>query len=196
MGDLREREFRVKLLEDTVRMCERDEELIQRIKYSCSNRLQFPDTSFEKMVNFYGNKRCYEIGSLRNPDSDLKKLRKVCEEHKEERIKVILFASTIHPGDSAIRGGSGGIETLCRISTLYPCLYSETLQKEFFENGGTDRIREGKKVCIYIPEVIGIRDEDVNDTFLHKEEWYRFDVLYCIGFLDGKRKQDAPFNFI
>ncbi len=179
-----ERECKIRLLESTMRICEREPSLIEQIQHSCDGTLQLSANVFEEMKDIYKKERYYEMGLWKDVDLGLRTLKKAYESNKEERIRVLLCANSMQPGDSAVKGGVGMIESLCRSTTLYSCLYTEKLQKEFFFNKVNDLIRKGERYYLYIPNVVGIRDVDKEDMLLPKEEWYYFDVIYSFTNID------------
>ena len=77
--------------------------------------------------------------------------------NKKNKIGVLNFASGKHPGGGVTKGRGGAQEeSLCRISTLYPCLNTEFLNENYYS--------------YYIEKKTEIRDriiEHISNTSMH-----------------------------
>ena len=106
---------------------------------------------------------------------------------------VLNFASGKHPGGGVWSGARSQEESICRCSTLYPCLETEFLKENFYSyhiklrKKNTDRI-------IYIPNIIVFKsdDDNVEAEMLKENEWYKIDVLSCAA--HNQRAYKVEYN--
>ena len=95
------------------------------------------------------------------------------------KIGVLNFASAKNPGGGVLQGARSQEESICRTSTLYPCLNTEFLKENYYsyhkdkKRGYSDRI-------IYIPNIIVFKsDDDVFSEIMEKNKWYNVDIISC-----------------
>lgn len=115
-------------------------------------------------------------------------------EDDEERLKLFTKSGSCYilgyadisesaVGGGVTKGSSAQEESICRCSTLYPCISDETIVSKF-HNAHREALRAGKMSalynndCIYTPSVIVFRD-DKTEALLDKESFYEIDVISC-----------------
>ena len=99
--------------------------------------------------------------------------------NKNYKIGVLNFASAKKPGGGVWTGARAQEESICRASTLYPCLNTEFLKDNYYSyhiekrTVNTDRI-------IYIPNVTVFKtDDNVFSEMLNDKDWYNIDIISC-----------------
>lgn len=75
------------------------------------------------------------------------------------RTAVHNFASWRNPGGGVAKGSSAQEESLCRISTLYPCLTDCSAMKEFYFPHRTADSRFYNDDCIYTPGIVVFKSD-------------------------------------
>lgn len=99
--------------------------------------------------------------------------------YRGQKVLVLNFASATNPGGGVLWGSSAQEESLCRCSTLYPCLTTGALWENYYlfhRNRMDDLYTDA---CIYIPDVLSIKTDTADPERLPREEWQKVDVLTC-----------------
>lgn len=96
-----------------------------------------------------------------------------------KRIGVLNFASATTVGGGVRKGASTQEESLCRISTLYRCLDTTTIQKNYYDVNRACGSRLYENICVYTPDIIVFRNDDKKMDILPEDEWYYVDVFTC-----------------
>lgn len=97
----------------------------------------------------------------------------------ELRIGVLNFASATHAGGGAKSGASAQEECLCRCTTLYPCLMTDTLMHDYYQMHRARHDRRYTDACIYTPDIIVCKTDTDAPTRMAESEWFTVDVLSC-----------------
>jgi len=99
--------------------------------------------------------------------------------YPQERIGVLNFASATNPGGGVVTGARSQEESLCRCSTLYPCLNQPQLHEQYYRFHRQADSCLYTDACIYTPDVMVIK-KDINiPERAPEEEWFKVDVLTC-----------------
>ena len=104
---------------------------------------------------------------------------------RDDKIAVLNFANATHAGGGVRSGSRAQEESLCRCSTLYPCIntYNEDGDyKDFVYDNYYKYNAEHHKASarvIYTPDVIVFKNDDDLPSLLKEEEWYEVDVITC-----------------
>jgi len=96
-------------------------------------------------------------------------------QYKNQHVAVLNFASATNPGGGATRGSSAQEESLCRCSTLYPCLNDSKMWDAFYNPHRVAKNPLHNDDCIYTPDVYVIKDDDYNLL----SEPFKVDVITC-----------------
>ena len=89
------------------------------------------------------------------------------------------FASAGNPGGGVTRGAGAQEECLCRTSTLYPCLNSDSMWDGFYKPHRRAHDPLHNDDCIYTPDVTVFKSDTYMPKLLPEGEWYTVDVLTC-----------------
>ena len=99
--------------------------------------------------------------------------------YKDMAVLVHNFASASNPGGGVKNGARAQEESLCRISTLYPCLNSKANWDNFY----TPHRESGNPLhnddCIYSPEIVVFKSDDNKPKLLAENLWFNCDVITC-----------------
>lgn len=93
------------------------------------------------------------------------------------KVCVLNFANAFHPGGGVENGASAQEESLCRVSTLYPCITSDQCMNHFYLKHKNNCTFLGYDDCIYTPDIIVFKSD--NGKLLEEKDWYTCDVITC-----------------
>lgn len=133
--------------------------------YLQSDEAEIPANPGKTCRTVVSPKRSYEAASVYAREG-----KKTC---------VLNFASATNPGGGVTRGSTAQEESLCRSSTLYPCLDEKSLWDNFY---GPHRSAENPLYnddCIYTPGVCVCKSDVSFPERLNEKDWYFVDVLTC-----------------
>ena len=99
--------------------------------------------------------------------------------YRNHKVCVLNFASATTPGGGVLIGSNGQEESLCRISTLYPCLISKSLKDEFYLSHIENLDNIHNDDIIYTPNVVAFRYDGADYRILVESEWTIIDVISC-----------------
>ena len=97
----------------------------------------------------------------------------------EKRTAVLNFASATNPGGGVTKGSSAQEESLCRLSTLYPCLNTPELKKAYYDFHRQRHDALYTDACIYTPDILVIKTDDDAPERMEEKHWCRLDVISC-----------------
>jgi uncharacterized protein (TIGR02452 family) len=171
-----DRRRRLEIFEDTMLFCERQPQLVAAIEDSRAGTVLYREPLAQlELPEVRYTMPCGITVSKQRTLAAAWELRHRCP---EGRIGILHFASPLHPGGGVLYGGSAQEECLCRCSTLYPCLDTPFLQREYYTPhsavgpGGSDAV-------IYIPDIIGIKTDSQWPEPIPETEYLRVDVISC-----------------
>ncbi|MCR5288953.1 MAG: TIGR02452 family protein [Treponema sp.] len=96
-----------------------------------------------------------------------------------EKVAVLNFANSYHPGGGVRHGARAQEECLCRISTLYDAISDPKMKEYFYDphcKGNDDLANDD---IIYTPKVVVFKSDTEQPALRPKEEWFYADVLTC-----------------
>lgn len=165
------REINFRVMTDTVEQCETQPALMDAIQNSIDKQyvvkegtdIEIPERpTIETNVILTGN-RTFEAA----------------RQYKGKRVSVLNFANNHSIGGAPYSAGAQE-ESLCRCSTLYPCLKAnyETFYKPHIEALRHKRMNAmGNDDLIYTPGVIVFKSDEFEPHMLSPEQWYPVNVI-------------------
>ncbi len=96
----------------------------------------------------------------------------------EGHVCVLNFASANNPGGGVKSGCRAQEESLCRISTLYPCLANARMQEKFYEPHHALTFLHNDDL-IYSPDVVVFKSDEDYPRLLEGGSWFKTDVITC-----------------
>ena len=99
--------------------------------------------------------------------------------YQGQKVAVLNFASATNPGGGVTRGSSAQEESLCRCSTLYPCLTTDALWQQYYQMHRDRLDVTYTDACIYTPGVWIIKTDTDAPRRLPLEETQQVDVITC-----------------
>lgn len=107
------------------------------------------------------------------------------KEYVGKKTTVLNFANNHSVGGAPFSAGAQE-ESLCRCSTLYPCLqamYGQFYKKHQDEYGRKEINETGSDDLIYTPDVVVFKTDERTDPqiprMMEQGEWYKVDVITC-----------------
>lgn len=175
---MKNRTERIQIINETLQMCREDPFLAESVKQAIEGQriywegepIELGEPPYKEEAEvILSPKRSMEAASAYAGD------KKVC---------VLNFASSVTPGGGVLRGTTAQEESICRISSLYPCIADQETAGEFYRRHHS-RIaertmgRENSDDCIFTPGVITFREDTFDCELLPREQWFKTDVITC-----------------
>lgn len=104
---------------------------------------------------------------------------KTIKDNPSKKLCVLNFASATTVGGGVKQGANAQEESICRISTLYPCLSTARVIEEYYEKNRAAKNRLYENICVYTPNIRVFRSDDKDMEMLPEEEWFYTDVITC-----------------
>lgn len=122
------------------------------------------------------------------------------KDYKGKKTAVLNFANNHSIGGAPFSAGAQE-ESLCRCSTLLPCL--EAMRKPFYQKHIS--LYEARKInamgnddLIYTPDVVVFKTDERTDPIypkmMERSEWYKVDVITCAA-PEMRRMLSVPANY-
>lgn len=172
MSDKRTRN--AEIFRDTEKQYKTEATLRSAVRNSINNQTFIAEKSHVDVVASTANKKVTVVvsgkRSLEATESYAKQGKKVC---------VLNFASATNPGGGVVNGSSAQEECICRCTTLYPCLNTETMWQQFYEPHRKLGNPLYNNDCIYTPDVCVFKSDISFPETLSVEEWWSVNILTC-----------------
>ena len=166
----------LEIFEDTEKQCLENELLKRAIRKTIKKTEVFvadKSITIPKTREMYipritiSNKRSFEAAI------ELQKL------YCTEKIAVLNFASESVPGGGVKHGSLAQEESLCRCSTLYNCLNTNRLKKDYYNINNKSLDIRGSDTVIYTPGIIVFKSDEIYPVNFTENEHLSFDVITC-----------------
>lgn len=172
-----DRTRRINIFEDTMRWCEGNRRLLEAIVRTREHTILYknPLKDCRLVENRYA-KPCRVFVSQRRT---LETAQRLHMEYPKGRIGVLNFASAVNPGGDVMRGSNAQEECLCRCSTLYPCLNTEELYRDYYSGNRKSDDMLYTDSCIYTPEILKVKTDTRWPERMVESDWFLMDVISC-----------------
>lgn len=172
------KDIKIEEFNDTMKLCSEDKDL----KSSIEKSLKAQSVILEGDIVDLSNVQVYD--SPAKIVVSKKRSFEAAKAYKDNKVCVLNFASATNAGGGVKNGSSAQEESLCRCSTLYPCISSSGVVSEFHDkhrdmlkNGDIDATYNDD--CIYTPDVTVFKSDTNSPMLLSKVDWYKVDVISC-----------------
>lgn len=171
------RQINFTVMSDTAQCCKTIPELMQAIDYSIAHQqmvavedhIDHPWVDAPQTKYIVSGKRSYEAA----------------KGYKGRKVAVLNYANNHHIGGAPYSAGAQE-ESLCRCSTLLPCLMAMNTpfyerHRQMYSNGQMNFM--GNDDLIYTPDVVVFktdeRTEPLYPQMMPRDEWYKVNVITC-----------------
>ena len=107
-----------------------------------------------------------------------------------KKVCVLNFASATNPGGGVVNGSSAQEESICRCTTLYPCLNTEPMWQAFYSPHRKSGNPLYNDDCIYTPDVYVFKSDTNFPELLPCDDWWSVNILTCAA----PNLRDRPSN--
>ena len=166
------------IFKDTYDKCENNLVLKESIEQSIKSTKLYLEGNKFILNNTPIKSKDYNI--IITPDRTLESVQKYyVPNNKKSKIGVLNFASAKHPGGGVKSGARAQEESLCRSSTLYPCLKTEYLYDNYYSYHIEKKSNYSDRI-IYIPNIIVFKtDDNIFAQDIDDKDWYNIDIISC-----------------
>ena len=164
----------VEIFRDTERRYTSDPALMSAVQQSTNNQVFIAETENVAVPSAYKTENAKVIvsgkRSLEAAESYAKQGKKVC---------VLNFVSATNLGGGVVNGSSAQEECICRCTTLYPCLNTDTMWNAFYKPHRKAANSLYNNDCIYTPNVCVFKSDTNFPEILPQDEWWNVNILTC-----------------
>lgn len=166
------REINAAIFQDTAEFVKGNEQLWDSITQTRKSQKMIP--AEEKIV---------EQGMDKEQEARIivsgKRTLEAASAYRDKRICILNFASATNPGGGVVRGSSAQEESLCRCSTLYFCLDTPEVMRDFYEPHRKAHNPLYNNDILYSPDVYVIKTDTSAPKRMPEKEWYQVNVITC-----------------
>lgn len=167
-------EIMVDVFSDTMKRISEDSLLSDAIKKTVEESIIYQDDElpiFNKII---------KKGELRVTNyRTIVSAKKLVNEFPLKRVGALNFANAFSPGGGVEDGSLAQEESLCRVSTLYPCLFNiKVLRAYYYDNRKNMNVIGDNKV-VYSPNIYVIKEDALIPYSIEKEDYYKIDIFTC-----------------
>ncbi len=164
----------IRVFEDTKRYCAENEFLREAIKKSIANTRFYAENdypSFEKKAVSPN----VTVTKFKTIDSASYFKRK----YPNKNICILNFASATNPGGGVEVGSTAQEEAICRTTTLYPVLNTETNMKNFYNMHRARKNAIYTDSILYTPGICIIKSDTDMPSRLKPDKFQQINVITC-----------------
>ena len=171
------RQINYEVMSDTVNCCDTIPELTKAIEHSIANQFLVEEEDNIDQPLSDKNKSKYIVSGKRSFEA--------AKEYAGRKVAVLNYANNHSIGGAPFSAGAQE-ESLCRCSTLLPCL--QAMKDSFYQKHRNQYAARqmdylGNDDLIYTPDVIVFktdeRTEPVYPQMMERESWYKVNVITC-----------------
>jgi len=203
-NDVAKKEMKQKcseIFKDTQDKCENNLVLKESIKKSIKFTKFYLEGNIFELNNTSIKSEDYNI--IISPERTLECVQKYyIPNDKKRKIGVLNFASAKNPGGGVKTGARAQEESICRASTLYPCLTTEFLKDNYYSYNIKKQFENSDRI-IYIPNITVFKsDDEVFPKEFDEKYWYNIDVITCAAHnqkkynVDNEKLKEINYNKI
>lgn len=166
---------KIKIFNDTLKQCHENEKLAGAVINSINGTKLYYADDYPEIIYNQNNVCRLSVTSERTFEA-AENLKKI---YPDSRTGALNFASAVNAGGGVALGASAQEECLCRCSTLYPCLDTKELKRDFYNYHRFSFDFRYTDACIYVPDVVVIKSDTLFPESVEESKWYNVDVLTC-----------------
>ena len=167
------REERIRVFEDTLDWCKKDDDLSASIDRAKKNTEVFYEDDYPPLPA----KQAVDTEITVTGNRSYQAAMRLVKDNPGCKVAVLNFANAFHAGGGVKTGAGAQEECLCRTSTLYPLLYRNTLRYSFYAHHHDLKTSKASDSLVYTEGVVICKtDEDIPKR-MPKEDWITVDVI-------------------
>lgn len=177
------RERNIEVFNKTQEMIFDSGELFNEMKHSSDEtKIETSDGYYSATRTWKKSEGDHETAVYLDHSRTIQKAMEIHETIKNDpskRLCILNFASATTVGGGVKQGANAQEESICRLSTLYPCLHTTKVIIGYYERNQSAENKLYKNICVYTPDVTVFRADDKKMEILPKEKWFHTDVITC-----------------
>ncbi len=158
-----------------MKQCCENNKLATAVQKSINNTILYKADDYPKIKRKSGSPCKVEVTRERTIES-AKNLHRL---YPDKKIGILNFASAVNAGGGVVLGASAQEESICRCTTLYPCLTTKKLQKGYYNPHRIGLNFCYTDACIYTPDIVVMKSDALYPESIPENEWFSIDVLTC-----------------
>lgn len=171
------RQINYNVMSDTAQCCQTIPELMSAIDYSIANQYMVSEEENIDQPLVEAPHTLYIVSGKRSFEA--------AKTYRGKKVAVLNYANNHHIGGAPYSAGAQE-ESLCRCSTLLPCLTAMDIpfyekHRLMYKNRQMDFL--GNDDLIYTPDVIVFKTDERTDPvfpqMMSRNEWYKVNVITC-----------------
>ena len=170
------REQLIDVFDDTRRFYNENKILAEAVAFTCAHTKLYEADEYPALPTISREQNSVICVS---PGKTFQTAMRLHEEHPDQKIAVLNFASATNPGGGVLSGSSAQEESLCRCSTLYPSLNRPWLWARYYEVNRAAKNVLHTDACIYSPKVVICKTDESIPKRLNLEAFVTVDVITC-----------------
>ena len=180
----------VEIFNDTSSYINETDSLLEAVEYSKKNTKFYPSDKYFDIANNQTHSPYIEVNEYKSFECAMK----LAKENPNKRIAVLNFASATSPGGGVRSGSSAQEESLCRCSTLYPCLTTKYLFAVYYGPNRDHGTPIHTDDIIYTPNIKIIKSDDDYPSRLLEKDFVDVDIITCAA-PNLRERPNNHFNY-
>lgn len=165
----------IKIFNDTTKQCYGNNKLVTAVQESIKNTVLYKADDYPE-IKRKPDKKC-RIETTR--ERTIESAKNLHIMHPDLRTGILNFASATNAGGGVALGANAQEESICRCTTLYPCLLTKELQKGYYNPHRIGLNFCYTDACIYTPDIVVMKSDALYPESVPENEWFNVDVLTC-----------------
>lgn len=165
----------IRIFRDTLKQCHENNRLAIAVQKSIDNTVLYKADDYPEIKRKSDIPCKIKVTKERTIES----AKNLHELYPNKRIGILNFASAVNAGGGVALGANAQEESICRSTTLYPCLATKKLQKCYYNPHRIGLNFCYTDSCIYTPDIIVMKSDSLYPESIPENEWFSIDVLTC-----------------
>lgn len=165
----------IKIFNDTLKQCRENNKLATAVQKSIENTVLYKAGDYPE-ISRKPDRNCRILTTHERTVESAVNLHKI---YPDKKITILNFASAVNAGGGVALGANAQEESICRCSTLYPCLKTNKLTMGYYIPHILRPNFCYTDSCIYTPDIVVMKSDALYPENIPENEWFSIDVLTC-----------------